>query len=212
MKASRDGHQPKCKPCSAKYDQENAERIAARKRKYAKANTDKIAARKREYYKANAERILEQKREYSKANKDKIAAKDREYYKANTEKLLERAREYRKDNAEKLAEWRREWSKANPDKILARNRNQRARKRNADGHHTSADACTIFNNQRGLCANCHTKLLKSGAKKYHIDHIQPLSKGGSNDKYNLQCLCQACNLRKNAKDPISWAVENGRLL
>jgi 5-methylcytosine-specific restriction endonuclease McrA len=40
----------------------------------------------------------------------------------------------------------------------------------------------------------------------------PLARGGSNDRLNLQCLCPQCNLSKNAKDPIAWAREQGRLL
>jgi 5-methylcytosine-specific restriction endonuclease McrA len=63
--------------------------------------------------------------------------------------------------------------------------------------------------QRGMCAACHCKLSKSGQ---HIDHIMPIAKGGANIDGNVQLLCPSCNLDKNAKHPIDWAQENGRLL
>lgn len=101
---------------------------------------------------------------------------------------------------------------ANPEKVAATRFKRRARNLGAEGSHTAADIKMIFENQRGLCANCKKKLAKSGKNKYHVDHIQPLARCGSNAKENLQCLCPTCNHRKHAKDPFDWANENGKLL
>jgi 5-methylcytosine-specific restriction endonuclease McrA len=45
----------------------------------------------------------------------------------------------------------------------------------------------------GICQMCKTD------KNITIDHIKPLSKGGTNCIDNLQPLCKSCNSRKNNK-------------
>lgn len=226
-KSKKDGLRCHCKECLREYSVLNSEMLSARRRAYRVENPEKISAGARAYRIKNPEKVAARKRAYQKANSEKIAMACKVYYDANSEKIIERARAYyaenteycrqrnrayRIANAEACAVRSRAYAMANPEKTAEIKRNQRARKRNAGGSHSSADIRGIFQNQRGLCANCQTKLIKSGAKKYHVDHIMPLSKGGSNDKYNLQCLCAECNQRKHAKDPLSWAAENGRLL
>jgi len=87
---------------------------------------------------------------------------------------------------------------------------RRAQKLNAGGSFTAEQIADLYAKQRGRCAGpgCGVKL----GDKFHRDHRQALSRGGSNDIRNMELLCQPCNSRKHAKDPIAWAQENGRLL
>lgn len=187
------------KICSrvARYYRNNKEAISVKKAKHRLLNIDYMRARDAAYYSANREKRREYKARFCAENRDLIMARGAKYYARNRESMLAKSANYRAENPEKFAEYRR---------------NRRARKLNAEGKHTAADVLRIFEHQRGLCANCRNKLLKSGGQKYHVDHIVPLVKGGSNWPSNLQCLCPTCNLRKQAKDPIVWAKQNGRLL
>lgn len=45
----------------------------------------------------------------------------------------------------------------------------------------------------GQCVFC------GDTKRLSIDHIIPITHGGTNDESNLQCLCLKCNLKKGNK-------------
>lgn len=86
---------------------------------------------------------------------------------------------------------------------------RRARIYASGGHHTADDIKRLFDAQGGRCSYCRTKL-KDG--QFHVDHIIPLVKGGSNGPQNLQITCKWCNASKGGKDPLVYARKIGRLL
>ena len=165
-----------------------------------------------DYRLANKKRVSEYNKFYQESKKESIAKAKREYRIKNKDQITKSRRVYLQENKTKLAESKRLWRVANPEKAASIDRNRRARKSKSNGVHTHNEVMAIYLLQRGLCANCKTKLFKSGCNKFHIDHIVPLALGGGNDKGNIQCLCPHCNLTKGAKHPCIWASENGRLL
>lgn len=95
------------------------------------------------------------------------------------------------------------WAKENPDKVRAQKAVRRARKVSAPGKHTSQDIANLMVAQDGRCAVCDVSLVP----KYHVDHIVPLSRGGTNWPSNLQLLCPTCNCSKGDKDFDLWLRE-----
>lgn len=101
------------------------------------------------------------------------------------------------------------WKEAHREQCNAHSRNRHARKRAAEGHHTAEDIARILAAQNDRCAICSCALFD---KKYEVDHIMPLSLGGSNWPRNLQITCEACNRSKHNADPLDFMRRLGRLL
>lgn len=60
----------------------------------------------------------------------------------------------------------------------------------------------LFHSQSGVCNGC---LEKFNFKIFHIDHIVPRSRGGTDHISNLQLLCGPCNMSKGDR-PMSEFV------
>ena len=136
------------------------------------------------------------------------SAKGRGWYAANREKAVARTIAYNSKNKEAHRARALEWQRQNPERVRVNNRNRRALVA-IRGRHTVDDVRAIFRAQKGRCAYCSVPL-KGG--KFHVDHIAPLARGGSNGRRNLQILCAPCNQSKSAKDPIVFARSRGMLL
>jgi 5-methylcytosine-specific restriction endonuclease McrA len=157
--------------------------------------------------------------EYQERNRQKATA----WYAANTERGKANVRAYRVINQEKCAavsrRWasenpdrcraaRQAWEKAHPDKVRLNTRIQVNRRRMAEGYYSAADIRRIYADQTCRCAICKCSIEQG----YQIDHIQPISRGGSHWPRNLQLLCAPCNVRKQAKDPLTHMQSLGFLL
>lgn len=115
--------------------------------------------------------------------------------------------EYRNRVNDQSREVKAKWKRENPEAVQAHDRNRRAQLAGSEGFHTAADIELIHARQKYKCACCG----KSTKEKKHVDHIVPISRGGSNWPSNLQILCPPCNLTKAAKDPIEFANQRGFL-
>jgi len=143
----------------------------------------------------------ERNRKWREANPDRVKENNRRNYEKNAEAYRAYARQWKRDNPTAY----REWCRANPD-ILAAVRYRR-KVRVAEHPPISAqDIADIRAMQGNRCAECRRKV------KLTIDHIIPVSKGGTGDRRNIQLLCGSCNSSKKDADPLVFSRRKGRLL
>jgi len=125
----------------------------------------------------------------------------------------EYTRKYRQAHREACNERSRQYLRSRPDQVAAYARARRARKAAAEGSHTAEDIKALWERQEHRCAvpGCRNPISDRGRNKYHVDHIVPLNRRGSNGPENLQILCARHNLEKHDADPYEWAKTHGRL-
>lgn len=126
---------------------------------------------------------------------DKCLARHKEWQNKNREKVRAENRNYYLKNKEKCRNMVLNWVKNNPEAVRAILLNRLSRKRNADGSFSKKDILEKLNLQNNKCVYCQCDV----SKIYHVDHITPLYRGGSNWAENLQILCPSCNCSKGAK-------------
>lgn len=85
---------------------------------------------------------------------------------------------------------------------------RRAREKGSNGSYTAKQIQEQYKRQKGKCYWCSIKLQ---GKHYHVDHVVPVSRHGSNEISNLVVSCPTCNLRKHNRLPHEW-FEGGRLM
>lgn len=186
-----------CVECHEDWKRENPDKYRAAIKGWEEANADYYRANRKAYREANRERRQAVCAAWREANKDRVLSVNRAYHKANPELVARVKAEWAEKNAEHELERKR---------LLTAKR--RAQKRGSVGSYTADQIQDLLGAQKCRCANC----LVSIRDGYHIDHVTPLARGGSNDIRNIQLLCGLCNRRKGAKDPLDFARLNGRLL
>ena len=99
---------------------------------------------------------------------------------------------------EEKKEYKRQWYQLNKKDCIARAKVSKAKRRDRiyknGGSFTKKewlDLCERFDNQCVCCGN---------QGDLSVDHIKPISKGGTNNIENIQPLCLKCNLKKGTKE------------
>lgn len=150
------------------------------------------------FHKRNPDFHTEYMRKWRKENPDKTKEilkkyKSSEKYKNYMKKWYEKRYEkWYEKNRMKVCERNRQWRQNNKEKWSLINRAQRHRRR-ALGKINYQEWLKKIKDCGNMCLFC------KAMGKLTIDHIIPVSKGGTNSIDNLQPLCLSCNIKKSDK-------------
>lgn len=140
--------------------------------------------RRQKYYLANKERIIEKSANWAKNNRSKKREIQRRYY----QKVKDSVKQKHSESFKK-------WRLANPDKDRQRTIKRRSVRKNAKTY-----LVTHQELKKMLLKPC----FYCGEKSEQIDHIVPLSRGGSHSIGNLIGACAHCNHSKRNRFITEW--------
>lgn len=126
-------------------------------------------------------------------------AKDyyRKYYqKCHKEKKRQYSVKYRASHRKELNERQKKWQRAHPEKSRIRCRARRALRSGAIAGNQVALTGWETKWRKRKTSTCYWCKEKTPSENCHVDHINPLSKGGLHAIENVCISCQPCNNKK----------------
>lgn len=218
-------HAVELKEKKKRYKIEHAAELKERRHLQWEKNKEALKRKNREQYLKHREKRLEYARKYcsehreehvarSKARywskRDEINRRRREEYAVNPEKCKQESRRYRFKNHEKVLESKRRYLHTPAGRAARHGALIRRRAWLATGAKIACDKgihwTTLAERQGSMkCAICGKDCVctadRRGALYPTVDHIIPISKGGTHTWDNVQLACRGCNTSKHDKLP-----------
>jgi 5-methylcytosine-specific restriction endonuclease McrA len=149
--------------------------------------TDRAKKARSDYYYRHKEKISQKSKErrenYSEEKKKEIKEREKAYYAQNRERCLSRNKK-----------WIEEYRKTEKGKYMQRmyvhQRRLIVESLEKVDYNLLKEKFDKLGNKCVVCGSC---------ENLTIDHIIPITKGGTNDICNLQPMCKSCNSAKNNK-------------
>lgn len=164
----------------------------------------KYYGRNREHLKARQRAKTAKGTAWHQLNKERSAMLSAEWKRRNHATVKKITRAWYLRNIDQVIIKKRAWRKSHPEEVRA----QKYARLVATGRHTGAQSRAILIRQNYRCANPRCRAdLRIVAR--HLDHKNPISRGGTNWPRNLQWLCAACNLSKGAATMREWLKVSG---
>lgn len=193
-RASKDGLSYICKPCNVEHTRQWRANHPEKYAEYNEQTRQHQSDKKRTWRKSNPDKVRKHKSDSQKRHPESNRRRQKRYYASHPE---EKSLIGYKGYWSRVQRSGREW-------ITVANHKRRARLLSAEGSHTKEELVQLFEEQEHRCGYCGITLYQHIPFDRHLDHIQPISRGGSNSIENLVYTCQACNSSKNDRTFEEW--------
>ena len=145
----------------------------------------------------NKEKLRAYHKKHYLLHKEKYNKRDREWYKKNKEIKDTKVKKWKEMHPENIKRWKARYYEKHKERVRLLRRMCRARRRalqkSAKGTFTLKEWEELLRKTSFTCQKCRKK---EPEVKMTIDHIIPLSRGGTNYIGNIQPLCMRCNCSK----------------
>ena len=132
---------------------------------------------------------------YNRQHLEEKRAYMHEYYQQHIDEYNAYYRECYQQHAEERKAYHAEYDRSDAGKAV--HRAEGHNRRIAGGEPITAEIwMEVVEASNGVCPYCEGPIVGLG----HMDHVVPLSKGGTNERSNLKYVCASCNRAKGGKD------------
>ena len=210
-RSTSDGKHPYCRVCYRAYMAalrvQKAEHYREYDRKRRAADPEKFKQRDRKRRAATPEKFRERDRLRRIKYAEERRARCRAWHAKNKERISAKRKENREALSAARADWRarnidrdranaKDWKLRNRSRILVYWQRKRVKRLAAPGTISRKEWTAVVEKYNYTCLCCGRS---EPEIKITIDHVIPVSRGGSNTIDNVQPLCFECNLRKFTK-------------
>jgi hypothetical protein len=176
----REANKDKLRESKKLYYIENKEKRSETHRKWRESNREALSIKRKQYYEENKEAISEYRKQFQIENKEILSERKKQYTRENKEKVAETNKrsgaKWRAKSKDKITASRKKYYKDNPMVFRLQNHKRSALKKKVGGALSKNIADKLLVLQKGKCRVCKTRLADN---KFHLDHIMPMSKGGT---------------------------------
>ena len=203
MRQYNKDHKEKMAKYAKQYQEDNKEEITKKRKQYYNAHKKEISKRNKIYRETHKEEAAKYAKRYAQTHKKEIHEVKKRYAKVHKAKIAKYVRSWYLDNKEKIGEYQKQWGKTpnGSASIRAGRHNRRALTKDL----TKEIVLRVYEEnirQYGVltCYLCGKPIIGGDTLRgKSLEHLTPLSRGGTNTCENLGIAHISCNSKKHTK-------------